>query len=148
MGDSEESHHTRLSEPPHNAVDPTNWDGYAHGVGGRCVSICDFCRGCDESTKIKGSAICGVVFACPKCLPVFEEHIRKICGPKLSSLIERNEQIMVPRTKGPPEKWYLSSVLPTLHKGIWCLHVQSKKSLRDEDCLQKVVTIAQLNELN
>ena len=164
MDASEESHHTRLSEsppdavsepppdavsePPPDAVVSTKWDGITHGVGGRCINICTLCERYDANAEIKGHLLIGVVFVCQTCLFGFKAQIDAICGPKLTSLMTMGCEIIVPRSKGPPSQWYVSSKLPILHKGIWCLHVQSKKSLRDEDCLQKVVTIAQLNELN
>jgi hypothetical protein len=129
-----------------------NWDGmdpYPHGVAGRHIYTCDFCEKIDDKTAIVGNHYMGgVLFVGPKCNEGLTYRLTQIMGPHLWKLVDAMQQIMVPRSNGPNEMWFLSSKLPTIHRGEWHLHVQSCCSLVDENCLNKVVSVKKLQELN
>lgn len=128
------------------------WDGDSpapHGAGGRYIYTCDFCKNDDEGTTTVGShAMGGVLFVCSECKPGLKMRLKEILGETLWELINANQQIMVPRTNGPNELWYVSSRLPVIHHGTWRLRVQSHQNLGNEECLHKVVPVKKLKELN
>lgn len=131
----------------------SKWDGltpYPHGVGGRHIDTCDFCEKIDDKTTTSvGNLVVGkVLFVCPQCKKGLTHRISEIMGEHLWKLVDGMQQIMVPRSNGPNELWYLGSRLPTIHRGEWHLHVQSHRDLRNQDCLSKVVPVEKLKELN
>jgi hypothetical protein len=142
---------TFLYETPKNALS-YKWDGDSpapHGAGGRYIYKCDFCEDNDEGTTMVGSHIMGgVLFVCPECKHGLTTRLKEILGETLWELIDANQQIMVPRTNGPNELWYFSSRLPVIHRGTWHLRVQSHRDLMNSECLEKVVPVKKLKELN
>jgi len=109
---------------------------------------CDFCKKTDQGMKMKGSNIEGVLFVCPECNHGLTTRLKEILGEKLWNLIDTNQQIMVPRTNGPNELWYISSPLPVIHHGTWRLLVQSHRNLMNSECINKAVQVEKLKELN
>lgn len=142
---------TFLYETPKNALS-YKWDGdspAAHGAGGRYIYKCDFCKENDERTTMVGShTMGGVLFVCPECKDGLTTRLKEILGETLWELIDAKQQIMVPRTNGPNEMWYVSSRLPVIHRGTWHLRVQSHQNFGNEECLEKVVPVKKLKELN
>jgi hypothetical protein len=142
---------TFLYETPKNALS-YKWDGVSpapHGAGGRYIYKCNFCEENDEGTTMVGShTMGGVLFVCPECQHGLTTSLKRILGETLWELIDANQQIMVPRTNGPNEMWYVSSRLPVIHRGTWHLRVQSHQNLVNEECLNKVVPVKKLKELN
>jgi hypothetical protein len=128
------------------------WDGISpdpHGVGGICVWDCDFCMRTDKGSTIIGSHMMGgVLFVCPQCNHGLVTRLKEILGEQLWNLIDTNQQIMVPRSSGPNELWYFSSKLPVIHRAEWHLRVQSRRDLRDDECVHKVVSVKKLKDLN
>jgi len=128
------------------------WDGltpYPHGVGGRHIHTCDFCEKLDDKTTMVGNHfVGGVLFVCPECQKGLTSCLTKIMGEHLWNLVDDGmKQIMVPRSNGSNEMWYIGSRLPTIHRGEWHLHVQSHRDL-NESCLSKVVPVEKLKKLN
>jgi hypothetical protein len=109
---------------------------------------CDFCKKTDQGMKMQGSNIYGVLFVCPECQHGLTTCLKKILGETLWERIDANQQIMVPRTNGPNELWYVSSPLPVIHHGTWRLLVQSHRNLMNSECLEKAVPVQKLKELN
>lgn len=128
------------------------WDGmnpYSHGVGGRPINMCDFCQNLDDNTTIVGHPYTGgVLFVCPQCEKGLTHRMSEIMGEHLWKLVDGKKQVMVPRSNGPNEMWFIGSRLPTIHRGKWHLHVQSHSNLHNDSCLSKVVPVEILNELN
>jgi len=137
-------------EVPENKA--SKWNGmepYPHGVGGRHIHTCDFCQKSDDKTTIFGHPYTGgVLFVCPECKKGLTSCLTKIMGAHLWNLVDGMRQIMVPRSNGPNEMWFVGSRLPTIHRGEWHLHVQSHSNLQNEGCLSKVVPVEKLKELN
>jgi hypothetical protein len=113
-----------------------------------CEYSCDFCNEKDREMTMQGSNIYGVLFVCPECQHGLTTRLKEIFGETLWELIDTNQQIMVPRTNGPNELWYVSSKLPVIHQGTWYLRVQSHLNLLNEDCFEKKVPVEKLKELN
>lgn len=113
-----------------------------------CEYSCDFCNEKDRGMTTQGSNIYGVLFVCPECQHGLTARLKEIFGETLWELIEANQQIVVPRTNGPNELWYVSSKLPVIHQGTWHLRVQSHRSLFNEDFIGKTVPVEELKELN
>ena len=137
-------------EVPENKA--SKWNGmepYPHGVGGRPIYVCDFCEKIDDNTTIFGHPYTGgVLFVCQQCKHGLNYRCTQIMGKRLANLVDSMQQIMVPRSNGPNEMWFVGSRLPTIHRGEWHLHVQSRRDLRGEDVLSKVVSVKKLQELN
>ena len=131
-----------------------NWDGLnplthtACKILPLCEYSCDFCNKKNQRMTMQGSNIYGVLFVCPKCKHGLTTRLKEILGETLWKLIDTKQQIMVPRTNGPNELWYVSSRLPVIHHGTWRLRVQSHRDLWKEDCLEKAVPVEKLKELN
>lgn len=142
---------TFLYKTPKNTLS-YKWDGDSpapHGAGGRYIYKCDFCKENDERTTMVGShTMGGVLFVCPECKDGLKTRLKEILGETLWELIDAKQQIMVPRTNGPNEMWYVSSRLPVIHRGTWHLRVQSHQNFGNEECLEKVVPVKKLKELN
>lgn len=113
-----------------------------------CEYSCDFCNEKDQQMTMQGSNIYGVLFVCPECQHGLTTRLEEILGETLWELIDANRQIMVPRTNGPNELWYVSSRLPVIHHGTWHLCVQSHLDLMNGECLEKAVPVEKLKELN
>ena len=113
-----------------------------------CEYSCDFCNEKDQQMTMQGSNIYGVLFVCPECQHGLTTRLKEILGETLWELIDTNQQIMVPRTNGPNELWYVSSRLPVIHHGTWRLRVQSHLDLMNGECLEKAVPVEKLKELN
>lgn len=128
------------------------WNGIKpspHSAGGRCIDECDFCQKPDDKTTIVGDSYTGgVLFVCPQCKRGLTHCMSEIMGEHLWKLVDGEKQVMVPRSNGSNEMWFLGSRLPTIHCGKWHLHVQSHSNLLNDSCLSKVVPVEILNELN
>jgi hypothetical protein len=131
----------------------SKWDGltpYPHGAGGRHIHKCDFCEKIDDktTTMVGNHFVGGVLFVCPECKKGLTSCLTKIMGAHLWNLVDGMKQIMVPRSNGPTEMWYISSRLPMMNRREWHLYVQSHHDLWNENCLRKVVPVEKLKELN
>lgn len=129
------------------------WNGckpllHTHGIFQVSEYSCDFCNEKDRGMTMQGSNIYGVLFVCPECQHGLTTRLKEIFGETLWELIDTNQQIMVPRTNGSNELWYVSSKLPVIHQGTWYLRVQSHLNLLNEDCFEKKVPVEKLKELN
>jgi hypothetical protein len=129
------------------------WNGckpslHTHGIFPLCEYSCDFCNEKDRGMTMQGSNIHGVLFVCPECQHGLTTRLKEILGETLWKLIDTNQQIMVPRTNGPNEMWYVSSRLPVIHRGTWRLRVQSHLDLMNGECVEKAVPVEKLKELN
>jgi hypothetical protein len=109
---------------------------------------CDFCNDKDQGMTMQGSNTHGVLFVCPECQDGLTTRLKEIFGETLWELIKANKQIMVQRTSGLNELWYVSSKLPVIHRGTWHLRVQSHRNLLNSECLEKAVPVEKLKQLN
>jgi hypothetical protein len=131
-----------------------NWDGLnplthtACKILPLCEYSCDFCNEKNQRMTMIGSDVGGFLFVCPECKLGLTIRLKEILGKTLWELIDANQQIMVPRTNGSNELWYVSSKLPVIHHGTWRLRVQSHRNLMNGECLEKAVPVQKLKELN